>query len=133
MIPREMKCLIKLFAEDAKLYKIIITDLNNDHLKIDIGKSKEWAIICKMLFYHTKKCKHLHRTFIRGDYYMPSKSWIEPTEKAEEETESFVLIDSKWNFRQHIAKKVTIANRNLGIIYRTFTQVLKSGNVSKFI
>ena len=31
------------------------------------------------------------------------------------------MIDSKLNFRQHISKKVSIANRNLGIIHRIFT------------
>ena len=34
-----------------------------------------------------------------------------------------VMIDSKLNFRQHISKKISIANRNLGIIYSTFTHL----------
>ena len=32
-----------------------------------------------------------------------------------------VFIDEKLNFREHITKKVNIANRNLGIIFRSFT------------
>ena len=32
-----------------------------------------------------------------------------------------MIRDRKLNFRQHIDKKVSIANRILGIIYRTFT------------
>ena len=52
---------------------------------------------------------------------MPSDLGAVPIEKVEEEKDLGVIIDRKLNFRQHIAKKVSIANSNLGIIYRTFT------------
>ena len=52
---------------------------------------------------------------------MPSDLGAVPIEKVEEEKDLGVIIDRKLNFRQHIAKKVSIANRNLGIICRTFT------------
>ena len=72
--------------------------------------------------FNIKKCKHLHiRSSIVGDNYMPSESGIVPIEKVKEENDLGVMIDSKLNFRQHISKKVPIANRNLGIIHRTFT------------
>ena len=67
-LPKVVKCLIKLFADDAKLCQIIKTNEDSDDLQIDVGKSKEWAIIWKMLF-NVKKCKHLHiGPSIAGDY-----------------------------------------------------------------
>ena len=49
-LPKVVKCLIKLLADDAKLYQIIKSNQYSDDLQIDVGKSKEWAIIWKMLF-----------------------------------------------------------------------------------
>ena len=119
--PKVVKCLIKLFADDAKLYQIIKSNQDSDDLQIDVGKLKEWAIIWKRVF-NIKKCKHLHiGPSIAEDYYMPSESGIVSIEKVKEENDLGVMIYSKLNFRQHISKKVSIANRNLGIIHRTFT------------
>ena len=42
-------------------------------------------------------------------------------EKVESEKDLGVIIDQNLNFRDHINSKVNIANRNLGIIFRTFT------------
>ena len=36
-----------------------------------------------------------------------------------------VIIDEKLKFREHIVQKVNTANRNLGIIFRTFTHMDK--------
>ena len=36
-----------------------------------------------------------------------------------------LYIDDKFNFREHITTKVNIANRNLGIIFRIFTFIVK--------
>ena len=43
----------------------------------------------------------------------------------ESEKDLGVFIDEKLNFRDHITKKVNIANRNLGIIFRSFTYMDK--------
>ena len=50
---------------------------------------------------------------------MPSDTGNVLIEKVKKEKDLGVIIDSKLNFRQHIASKV--ANRNLGIIFRTLT------------
>ena len=63
-LPKVVKCLIKLFADDAKFYQIIKSNQDRDDLQINVGKSKEWA---------SKKCKRLHLgPPIAGDYYTPS-------------------------------------------------------------
>ena len=117
-LPKVIKCLIKLFADDAKLYQIIKSNQDSVDLQVNVGRSREWAIIWKMLF-NTKKCKHLHIGSSNDpcDFFMPSDLGAVPIEKVEEEKDMGVIIDRKLNFRQHVAKKVSIANRNLGIIY----------------
>ena len=45
--------------------------------------------------------------------------------RVESEKDLEVFIDDKLNFREHITKKVNIANRNLVIIFRSFTYMDK--------
>ena len=131
-LPKVIKCLIKLLADDAKRYQIIKSNQDSDDLQIVVGKSKEWVSIWKMLC-NIKRCKHLHiGPSIAGDYYMPSESGIVPTEKVKAEKDLGVMIDSKLNFRQHISKKVSIANRNLGIIHRTVTYLIQERFLSLY-
>ena len=46
-------------------------------------------------------------------------------QKVSSEKDLGVIIDDKWKFRQHITQKVNLANRNLGIIFRTFSYMDK--------
>ena len=69
-----------------------------------------------------KKCKHIHLGLdIASSYYMSSATGNLEIEKVKEEKDLGVVIDNKLNFRQHISSKMSTANRNLGIIFRTFT------------
>ncbi|MEW8547283.1 MAG: reverse transcriptase domain-containing protein, partial [Candidatus Thiodiazotropha sp.] len=121
-MPKAIQCLVKLFADDAKLYQIVKSDQDRVDLQDDIVSSKNWTDTWKMIF-NIKKCKHLHLGSITTDsrYHMPSELGNVQIDKVEEEKDLGVVIDSKLNFRQHITSKVAIANRNLGIIFRTFT------------
>ena len=58
-LPSVVRCLIKLFADDAKLYQIIRRNQDRVELQGDISNSKDWSIIWKM-FFNIKKCKHMH-------------------------------------------------------------------------
>ena len=49
-----------------------------------------------------------------------------------EEKDLGVMMDSKLKFRQHISKKVSIANRNLEIAHRTFTYLSQEMFLSLF-
>ena len=46
-------------------------------------------------------------------------------EQVKSERNLWVTVDSKLKFRKHINNKVSLANRNLGIIFRTFTYIDK--------
>ena len=60
-MPKVIQCLVKLFDDDAKVYQIIKCSQERIELQYvyDIGNSKDWSFIWKMLF-NIKKCKHLH-------------------------------------------------------------------------
>ena len=74
------------------------------------------------MFFNMKKCKHMHLGLdIASSYYMSSATGNVEIEEVKEEKDLGVVIDNKLNFRQHISSKVSTANRNLGIIFRTFT------------
>ena len=62
-----------------------------------------------------------------NDYFMTVKdnNNIKIT-KTDLERDLGVLIDKNLNFSQHIISKVNIANRNLGMISRTFTYMNKN-------
>ena len=52
---------------------------------------------------------------------IPTYQGLTTLEKVTNEKDLGVTIDCKLNFRDHIVQKVNLANRNLGIIFRTFT------------
>ena len=54
-------------------------------------------------------------------YTMQTDNGPQAIEKVANEKDLGVIIDSKLTFRDHISAKVNLANRNLGIIFRTFT------------
>ena len=48
-----------------------------------------------------------------------------PIEKVEAEKDVEVIIDNKLTFSNHISTKIKVANRNLGLVFRTFTYIDK--------
>ena len=48
-----------------------------------------------------------------------------PIEKVESEKDLRAIINNKLTFTKHINSKIKIANRNLGLIFRTFTYIDK--------
>ena len=73
------------------------------------------------------QCHHVHigdNTEI-SKYEMGSGDNRSAIKSVESEKDLGVFIDEKLNFPEHITKKVNIANRNLGIIFRSFTYMDK--------
>ena len=73
--------------------------------------------------YHFKKCKHLHigNHDINFDYTMQTDTGPIVVEKVTSEKDLGVAFDQKLKFTEHINNKVNKANRNVGLIFRTFT------------
>ena len=77
------------------------------------------------MFYNDAKCHHLHigSRDLGVNYVIPTHQGLTTLEKVTNEKDLGVTIHCKLNFRDHIVQKVNLANRNLGIIFRTFTYI----------
>ena len=51
--------IMKLFADDAKIYRSISTVEHEQEVQVSVDQSETWAEIWQM-FFNLKKCKHLH-------------------------------------------------------------------------
>ena len=120
-LPDVVEVLMKLFADDAKLYHTVTNSRENElqlNLDIAVKWTKDWE-----MFYNTDKCHQLYIGKKDTDfrYTMQTRNQRIQLEKLDKEKDLGVTIDSKLNFKDHINTKVNLANRNLGIIFRTFT------------
>ena len=125
-LPSVILVLKKLFADDAKLYQIVSSMVEVTQVQNSINDSVEWSVIWEM-FFNFKKCKHMHLGYHDMDqtYTMKKGQDSIPIEKVDSEKDLGVIIDKDLKFSEHINSKIKIANRNLGLIFRTFTYLDK--------
>ena len=73
--------------------------------------------------FHLKKCKHLHvgTHDINFEYTIETEAGRVKVEKVTTEKDLRVTFDPSLKFIEHINNKVNKANRNVGLIFRTFT------------
>ena len=57
-VPDILNVLIKLFADDAKLYSIVTSD-NDNRVQFSLNRAVDWANVWRMIF-NIIKCHHLH-------------------------------------------------------------------------
>lgn len=113
---------MKLFADDAKIFGRVNTIRQAETVQTSLNNAVDWARIWKMN-YHLKKCKHLHigNHDINYQYKMETEQESIIVEKVTTEKDLGVTIDTSLKFSEHINNKVNKANRNVGLIFRTFT------------
>ena len=89
-----------------------------DRLPVKRSMIKDWD-----MKFNDTKCHHLHIGKHDNDlnYTIENKDRECIITKVDSEKDLGVTIDKYLNFREHISTKIDIANRNLGIIFRTFT------------
>ena len=80
------------------------------------------------MFFNLIKCHHLHigKNQIGQSYAMQIPQGIITVESVESEKDLCVIIDKSLSFGEHISSKISIATRNLGLIFRTFTGMDKN-------
>ena len=115
--------LIKLFADDAKLYSVVTSNVDN-RAQFSLNRAVDWSKVWKLIF-NIIKCHHLHigKKFSETTYTMESDGQQVELEKVKNEKDLGVIINQNLTFRDHITSKVNIANRNVGIVFRTFTYI----------
>ena len=109
------------------LYYEIRNPIDIESLQDNIFESCQWANKWKLVF-NAKKCKSLHMGRNEGNlYYIKNNEGnIEEIKQVDSEKDLGVLFDSELKFSMHISEKVKKANRNLGLICKTFTYMDRS-------
>jgi len=125
-LPEALDCTVKLFADDTKIYTNINTPSDEEKLQNNIFNACEWAIKWQMIF-NVKKCKTMHIGKNEpSEYFMKdAEGKICKIQLVDSEKDLGVTFDDKLTFNKHIHLKVNIANRNLGLIAKSFTYLDK--------
>ena len=63
---------------------------------------------------------------------MQTRDGAKRLENVDSEKDLCVIIDKSLSFGEHISSKISIANRNLGLIFRTFTFMDKDMSLNLF-
>ena len=110
-----------MFADDTKIFRAVSSYDEADQLQADIANLEEWADTWQLRFNYDKchiltlgkfdNIHHAHRYEMSGT----------ELEHVSEEKDLGIIIDGEMNFRDHISRKVCIANGIVGQIRRSFS------------
>lgn len=117
-LPDVVSNIVKLFADDSKVYRVISNPEDCSSLQEDLDSLQQWSEQWLLRFNVEKcKCMHLGKANPHHEYEMDNKV----LEDCVQEKDLGVLFDNKLNFNEHIALKVKKANQAVGMIRNTFT------------
>ena len=116
-LPDTVKSMVKLFADDTKIYSVVNNEEDQECLQSDINNLMAWSQKW-MLTFNKKKCKYMHLGHEPGNTY---KMEGEEITRSSEEKDLGINIDDKLKFQSHISIQVKKANQKLGLIRRSFT------------
>ena len=112
-----LECPILLFADDAKIFKLIRTPEDVRALQRDMLKVQEWSNKWLLVF-NDEKCSTMHIEYNnqKADYTLNGK----PLKKTEVEKDLGVLISNDLKPSKHFAEVAARANNIVGLIKRNF-------------
>ena len=122
-LPDVVQSVVKLFADDAKLFRRIRCEEDCDVLQSDLEKLQIWSSDWQLQF-HPDKC-----FLLRIGSYHPSQEFVYKMRSNQNEVilpkkdfakDLGVVCDKDLKFTEHINEAVGKANRMLGIIRRSF-------------
>ena len=123
-LPDVVSCPIYLFADDTKIFSIDSLD-QPDNLQQNLNALQLWSDNW-LLKFHPAKCKRLFISRHQVDNRLqplvlkPTDGLPSQITTSQEEKDLGIIIDNGLRFDQHISSIVKKANRNMGIIRRTF-------------
>ena len=121
-IPEAMNSITKLFADDTKIYRTISSHEDKLRLQEDVQRATDWSNRWQMPF-NIKKCKMMQIGLqTQGSDYQISNSEgaLSTITSVDSEKDLGVSFDGRLTFNSHVGLKVKKANRNLGLIMKTF-------------
>ena len=116
-LPDLVKSTVYLFADDTKIFKIIREDGDEEVLQGDLNILQSWSEKW-LLKFHPQKCKFIK--FGKGDTTAEYNLGGLVLDRAGEEKNIGVYMDSDLTFEKHINEKVKKANSMCGLIRRIF-------------
>ena len=123
-MPEMVKACIKLFADDAKLFKPVLTLQDCEAMQVDVQQLENWADVWQMKF-QPSKCTVLRIGKNHPDfqYKMSDSGQDIPLDIKTCEKDLGIWIDQNLNFEFHITEMVKKANKITGLMWRTFEYV----------
>ena len=116
-LPDVIKSGIKLFADDAKLYRGVPSTGDAVLLQSDLTALSEWSSTWLMPF-NRDKCKVLHIGHVNPRFSYTMDGFVLDTSSIERDLG--VNIDEELKFREHASMAVAKATRVLAVIRRSF-------------
>ena len=115
-IPNGINSLLKIFADDTKIYRAVRNIGDRLSLQKDINSLTSWSRKWQLPF-NIGKCDALSLGYsnIHMRYFLNGNR----LKSVEEEKDLGVIVDEKLNFHSHIAEATAKANRILGCIRRS--------------
>ena len=112
-----------LFADDAKIFRVITCKSDALKLQHDIMQLEDWSDKW-LLKFHPEKCHLLTLGKLENIQYCHRyKVGGEEIEHVFDEKDLGVIMDSELTFAEHITEKVNKANSLVGIIRRSFSHL----------
>lgn len=107
-----------LFADDAKIYKILRTEADVAALRRDMERLDEWSKKW-LLSFNVEKCKTMHIGYHnqQADYYLSQRQ----LQKTTQERDLGITVSASLKSSEHVSKIAAKANSRLGIIKRNFS------------
>ena len=122
-LPNAVQGCLKLFADDTKLFRTVVSTPDCEDLQADINAMEDWSNKW-LLKFHPQKCKvmrignqHPNYQYSMLGHNQGSKTTLDFTES---EKDLGVNVDNTLSFRDHVKKIVAKANQTTGFIRRTF-------------
>ena len=122
-LPLVIKNSCKMFADDTKLCRTIITEDDTTSLQDDIDSLVDWSAFWQFPFNELKcKCMHIGKDRTSRSYQMNDHV----LENVKEIKYLGVITDEKLKFHNHTSAAIQKANSVLGLIKRSFAALDKT-------
>ena len=118
-LPREVDCGCLLYADDAKIYRKIVSPYDGLLLQRDLDRLTAWSSRWGLTL-NPKKCKSFTITLRRAPVQTMYMINATKLEHVEEIRDLGIIIDTKLTFASHVSSIVRRANRSLGLLFRSF-------------
>ena len=111
-----------LFADDAKIYRVLKTDDDTEALQRDMQRLENWSEKW-LLTFNTNKCKTVHfgHNNQQADYHLYGRR----LDKSLQEKDLGIIVAQNLKSSVHVSSVVVKANSRLGIIKRNFSVLTK--------